>query len=81
MPSGPCTPHVPVVHAPVKAAELGVDLVLLAAEQDTVPRCPRLLTLPAHTNQLLYVQEVVTLQKKYLIHLHQKIRFTAYIND
>ena len=51
MPSGPWTPHAPVVHAPVKAAELGVDLVLLAAEQDTVPRRPRLLTLPAHTNQ------------------------------
>ena len=29
---------------------------------------------------LLYVQEVVTLQKKYLIYLHQKMRFTPYIN-
>ena len=29
---------------------------------------------------LLYVQEVVTLQKKYLIYLHQKMRFTPVIN-
>ena len=28
-----------------------MDLVLLAAEQDTVPRRPGLLTLPAQTNQ------------------------------
>ena len=28
----------------------------------------------------LYVQEVVTLQKKYLIYLHQKMRFTPFIN-
>ena len=27
-----------------------------------------------------YVQEVVTLQKKYLIYLHQKMRFTPFIN-
>ena len=27
-----------------------------------------------------YVQEVVTLQKKYLIYLHQKMRFTPLIN-
>ena len=30
--------------------------------------------------KLLYVQEVVTLQKKYLIYLHQKMRFTPFIN-
>ena len=29
---------------------------------------------------LLYVQELVTLQKKYLIYLHRKIRFTLFIN-
>ena len=29
---------------------------------------------------LQYVQEVVTLRKKYLIHLHQKMRFTPFIN-
>ena len=29
---------------------------------------------------VLYVQEVVTLQKKYLIYLHQKMRFTPFIN-
>ena len=29
---------------------------------------------------LLYVQEVVTLQKKYLIYLHQKMRVTPFIN-
>ena len=29
---------------------------------------------------LLYVQKVVTLQKKYLIYLHQKMRFTPFIN-
>ena len=29
---------------------------------------------------ILYVQEVVTLQKKYLKYLHQKIRFTPLIN-
>ena len=28
----------------------------------------------------LYVQEVVTLQKKYQIYLHQKMRFTAFFN-
>ena len=28
---------------------------------------------------ILYVQEVVTLQKKYLIYLHQKIRLTPFI--
>ena len=32
------------------------------------------------TNLILYVQEVVTLQKKYLIYLHQKMRFTPSIN-
>ena len=31
-------------------------------------------------NSILYVQEVVTPQKKYLIHLHQKMRFTPFIN-
>ena len=30
--------------------------------------------------QLLYVREVVTLQKKYLIYLHQKMRFKTFIN-
>ena len=29
---------------------------------------------------LLYVQEVVTLQKKYLIYLHQIMRLTPFIN-
>ena len=29
---------------------------------------------------VLYVQEVVTLQKKYLIYLHQIMRFTPFIN-
>ena len=29
---------------------------------------------------ILYVQEVGTLQKKYLIYLHQKMRFTPFIN-
>ena len=29
---------------------------------------------------ILYVQEVVTLQKKYLIYLHQKMRFTPIFN-
>ena len=29
---------------------------------------------------LLYVQEVVTLQKKYLIYMLQKMRFTPFIN-
>ena len=29
---------------------------------------------------LLYVQEVVALRKKYLIYLHQKMRFTPFIN-
>ena len=29
----------------------------------------------ASTSELLYVQEVVTLQKKYQIYLHQKMRF------
>ena len=29
---------------------------------------------------ILYVQEVVTLQKKYLIYLHQKLRCTPFIN-
>ena len=29
---------------------------------------------------ILYVQEVVTLQKKYLIYLHQKMMFTPFIN-
>ena len=29
---------------------------------------------------VLYVQEVVTLQKKYLFYLHQKMRFTPFIN-
>ena len=29
---------------------------------------------------ILYVQEVVTLQKKYSIYLHQKMRFTPFIN-
>ena len=29
---------------------------------------------------VLYVQEVVTLQKKYLIYLHQNMRFTPFIN-
>ena len=29
---------------------------------------------------VLYVQEVVTLQKKYLIHLHKKMKFTPFIN-
>ena len=29
---------------------------------------------------VLYVQEVVTLQKKYLIYLHRKMRFTPFIN-
>ena len=29
---------------------------------------------------ILYVQEVVTLQKKYLIYLLQKMRFTPFIN-
>ena len=29
---------------------------------------------------LLYVQEGVTLQKKYLIYLYQKIRFTPFFN-
>ena len=29
---------------------------------------------------LQYVQEVVTLKKKYLIYLHQKMRFTPFIN-
>ena len=29
---------------------------------------------------VLYVQEVVTLQQKYLIYLHQKMRFTPFIN-
>ena len=31
-------------------------------------------------NTLLYVQEVVTPKKKYSIYLHQKIRFTPFIN-
>ena len=31
-------------------------------------------------NDYMYVQEVVTLQKKYLIYLHQKMRFTTFIN-
>ena len=31
-------------------------------------------------NVILYVQELVTLQKKYLIYLHQKMRFTPFIN-
>ena len=30
--------------------------------------------------RLLYVQEVVTLRKKYLIYFHQKMRFTSFIN-
>ena len=30
--------------------------------------------------QVLYVQEVVTLQKKYSIYLHQEMRFTPFIN-
>ena len=30
--------------------------------------------------KVLYVQEVVTLQKKYLLYLHQKMRFTPFIN-
>ena len=29
--------------------------------------------------ELLYVQEVVTFQNKYLIYLHQKIRFAQFI--
>ena len=29
---------------------------------------------------VLYVQEVVALQKKYLIYMHQKMRFTPFIN-
>ena len=29
---------------------------------------------------LLYVQEVVTLQKRYLIYLQQKLGFTPFIN-
>ena len=29
---------------------------------------------------LLYVQEVVTLQNKYLIYLHKKMSFTPFIN-
>ena len=29
---------------------------------------------------ILFVQEVVTLQKKHLIYLHQKMRFTPFIN-
>ena len=29
---------------------------------------------------VLYVQEEVTLQKKYLIYLHQKMRLTPFIN-
>ena len=29
---------------------------------------------------ILCVQEVVTLRKKYLINLHQKLRFTPFIN-
>ena len=33
------------------------------------------------TELLLYVQEVVTLQKKYLIYLHRKMRFTPFINN
>ena len=32
------------------------------------------------TLYILYVQEVVTLQKKYLIYLHQKMRLTPFIN-
>ena len=35
---------------------------------------------PFNQNLVLYVQEVVTLQKKDLIYLHQKMRFTAFIN-
>ena len=31
-------------------------------------------------NNILYVQEVVTLQKKCLIYLHQKMRFTPFID-
>ena len=38
-----------------------------------------------HVNHLAitiqYIQEVVTLQKKYFIYLHQKMRFTPFIND
>ena len=30
---------------------------------------------------VLYVQEVVTLKKIYLIYLHQKMRFTPFINN
>ena len=33
-----------------------------------------------HFYKVLYVQEVVTLQKKYLIYFHQKMRFTPFIN-
>ena len=32
------------------------------------------------TFNILYAQEVVTLLKKYLIYLHQKMRFTPFIN-
>ena len=38
------------------------------------------LGLKRESNDLLYVQEVVTLQKKYLIYLNQKMRFTPFIN-
>ena len=34
----------------------------------------------APRQNVLYVQEVVTLQKKYLIYLHQTMRFTPFIN-
>ena len=33
-----------------------------------------------YRQHVLYVQEVVTLQKKYLIYLRQKMRFTPFIN-
>ena len=34
----------------------------------------------AYLNGLQYVQEVVTLEKKYLVYLHQKMRFTPVVN-
>ena len=36
--------------------------------------------IPAVEKKVLYVQEEVTLQKKYLIYLHKKMRFTTFFN-
>ena len=56
--------------------EVTLDETCAVKPPDAAPTTPRL----GRRREVLYVHEVVTLQKKYLMYLHQIMRFTPFIN-